>query len=113
MEDSADRLALFDWSAVRGNGPLSKYGRRKRGGYVPKFEVTDQIRNTNELLDQLLANRAGLTKYEGRCVGCGRGQLTPFDGHGVFGVQTLISIFLFSYSVGIWCASRAWWRSRL
>jgi hypothetical protein len=40
-------------------------------------------------------------------------QLTPFDGHGVFGVQTLISISLCSYSAGVRWASRAWWRSRL
>lgn len=73
MDGSGDQLALFDSSAVLPDGaPQRKYGRKKRGGYVPKFEVTDAIRQTNALLDQLLALREGLKPYEGRCVGCGK-----------------------------------------
>lgn len=72
MEGSSDQLALFDWSAVPGNEPFRKYGRRKRGGYVLQYEETEQTRQTIALLDQLLAQREGLKQYEGRCVGCGR-----------------------------------------
>ena len=72
MDATGDQLALFDWSAVPGGEPARKYGRAKRGGYVPKFEVTDQIRQTNALLDRLLAQREGLKPYEGRCIGCGK-----------------------------------------
>jgi hypothetical protein len=70
MEGTGDQLALFDSSTLLPGGePQRKYGRTKRGGYVPKYEVTDAIRQTNALLDQLLAQREGLKPYEGRCVG--------------------------------------------
>ncbi len=72
MEGAGDQLALFAWSAVPSKEPIGKYGRRKRGGYVPKYEETEQIRRSNAFLDQRLAQREGLKPYEGRCVGCGK-----------------------------------------
>ena len=73
MDGAGDQLALFDSALVLPNyEPGKKYGHKKRGGYVPKYEVTDAIRRTNELLDQLLAQREGLKPYEGRCTGCGK-----------------------------------------
>jgi hypothetical protein len=73
MDGAGDQLALFGWSTVPSEPePVRRRGRRMRGGYVPRYEVTDAIKRTNALLDQLLAQREGLKPYEGRCVGCGK-----------------------------------------
>ena len=73
MDSAGDQLVLFGWSAVPSEPePVRRRGHRMRGGYVPKYEVTDAIERTNALLDQLLAQREGLKSYEGRCVGCGK-----------------------------------------
>lgn len=73
MDGAGDQLALFESSAVLPKGePERKWGRSKRGGYVPKYEVTDAIRETNARLDQIHADWGDLKPYEGRCVGCGK-----------------------------------------
>jgi hypothetical protein len=73
MDGAGEQLALLESPAVLTAGEEKRYrGRKKRGGYVPKYEVTDAVRQTNALLDQLLAQREGLKQYEGRCVGCGK-----------------------------------------
>ena len=73
MEAAGDQLALFDSSAVRPKGDPERFqGPKKRGGYVPKYEVTDAIRQANETLDRIHAEWEGLKPYEGRCVGCGK-----------------------------------------
>lgn len=73
MAGASGQLALFDSPLVLGKGEPRRYqGRKKRGGYIPTYEVTDAVRQTNELLDGLLAQREGLKPYEGRCVGCGK-----------------------------------------
>jgi hypothetical protein len=73
MGGAGGQLALFDSPAGLAAGEARRYrGRKKRGGYVPKYEVTDSTRQTDARLDQLLAQRKGLKPYEGRCVGCGK-----------------------------------------
>jgi hypothetical protein len=73
MDAASDQLALFDSSALIPKGEARRYqGRKKRGGYVPKYEVTDAIRQANETLDRIHAEFEGLQPYEGRCTGCGK-----------------------------------------
>jgi hypothetical protein len=73
MGGAGEQLALFDRSLVLAKGePKRHRGRKKRGGYVAKFERTDAVRRADEVLDALLAQREGLKPYEGRCVGCGK-----------------------------------------
>ena len=68
-----EQLPLFDSPLDLPNDePLRKYGRKKRGGYVPKYGITDAIRQANETLDRIHAEFEGLKAYEGRCVGCGK-----------------------------------------
>jgi hypothetical protein len=71
MDGAGEQLALFDSTMVPAAPPDGRRGTQ-RGGYVPRYEVTDQIRQTNALLDRLLAQREGLKRYEGCCQGCGK-----------------------------------------
>ena len=71
MRAISSRSLTRRWSSPR-TSLSRKYGRKKRGGYVAKYEVTDAIRRTNEMLDRVHADFAGLQPYEGRCVGCGK-----------------------------------------
>ncbi len=73
MDGAGDQLALFDSPLVLPKGDLSRYqGRKKRGGYVAKYEVTPEILQANETLDRIHAEFEGLQPYEGRCMGCGK-----------------------------------------
>jgi hypothetical protein len=74
VDGAGDQLALFDSALdLPEYEPGKKYGQRKRGGYVPKYEVTDAIRQMGETLDRIHADFADLKPYEGRCPGCGKG----------------------------------------
>jgi hypothetical protein len=71
MDGAGEQLALFGFSTVHATQEPERR-RKGRGGYVSQYEITDQVRQTNALLDQLLAQREGLKPYEGRCHGCGK-----------------------------------------
>ena len=73
MDGASDQLALFDSALVLPEyEPGRKYGHKKRGGYVPKYEVTDAIRQMGEVLDRIHADFADLQPYEGRCPAAAR-----------------------------------------
>jgi hypothetical protein len=60
---SPGQLALFDSTEA-------SRGRKYRPTY--DHYPPEAIRQTNELLDRLIAERRGLKPYEGRCPGCGK-----------------------------------------
>jgi len=60
---SPGQLALFE---------SSKASRRRRYRRTYDHYSPETLRQTNEVLDRLGANRRGLKPYEGRCPGCGK-----------------------------------------
>jgi hypothetical protein len=60
--------------SVPGQLALFEPAKRRRQRYVPTYDhrSAETIRQTNQVLDGLVARRRGLKPYEGRCPGCGK-----------------------------------------